>query len=182
MNIENLGPETIKGLIDNKLIKNISDLYDLNFDNLYNLKITYNNSNGDEKVRRLKEKSCQNILKSIEKSKDINFSNILFGLGIRYVGKTTAEKLTLNFKSIDKLIRATYKEIINVDEIGEKIAISVSKFFQVKENLLLISKLKNVGLKFHTTKNINYNSPINNFIFVISGSFINYTRNELKKL
>ena len=182
MNIEHLGPETIKGLIDNKLINNPSDLYDLNFNKLYKLNIIFKNSDGEEKTRRLKEKSCENILKSIKKSKDTEFSNILFGLGIRYVGKRTAELLTQNFKSIDDLIRTEYNKIIDINEIGEKIAVSVTKFFQEKDNILLISKLKSVGLKFYNKEKINYNAALNNLKFVISGTFKGYSRNELKKI
>jgi len=182
MNIEHLGPETIKGLIDNKLIKNASDLYDLNFNKLYNLNIIFNNSDGEEKSRRLKEKSCVNILESIEKSKNAEFSNILFGLGIRYVGKTTAELLTQNFKSIDDLIKTEYYKIIDINEIGEKIAMSITNFFQEKKNILLISKLKSVGLKFYNKEKVNYNSSINNLNFVISGTFKGYSRNKLKTI
>jgi len=182
MNIENLGPETIKGLLDNNLINNIADLYTLNYKSLYNLKIVFKNSNDEKKVRQLKEKSCENILKSIETSKSFPFANILFGLGIRYVGKTTAEVLTKHFKNINNLMNASYNEIIEINEIGIKIADSINNFFQKKENVLLISKLESAGLKFVEIEKLNYNSLIKDCKFVLSGSFVNFSRNELKRI
>ena len=116
MDIEFLGPETIKGLIE-KIILNLSDLYKIKYEDIIGLEFQTDN---DEKYRSLKDKSCKNILESIKRSKEKPFSSILFGLGIRYIGKTTAEKISDHFKSIDKLIDATYEEIISVDEVGVK--------------------------------------------------------------
>ena len=182
LNIEFLGPETIKGLIDNKLVKNIADLYKLNYHDLYDLKIEFKNSNGDRKIRSLKEKSCRNIINSISQSKNSNYSNILFGLGIRYVGKSTAEVLSEHFNSIKKLIDAKYDEIIQINEIGDKIAESICEFFKDNDNISIVSQLEKNGLKLFSKKKINIDSSIKNIKFVITGTFINYSRDELKNI
>ena len=182
VNIEFLGPETIKGLIDNDLIKNIADLYKLKYHDLYDLKIEFKNSNGERKIRSLKEKSCRNIINSISQSKNSNYSNILFGLGIRYVGKSTAEVLSEHFNNIKKLIDAKYDEIIQINEIGDKIAESICEFFKDNDNISIVSKLEKNGLKLYSKKKINIDSSIKNIKFVITGTFINYTRDELKNI
>ena len=182
LNIEFLGPETIKGLIDNNLVKNIADLYKLNYHDLYDLKIEFKNSNGDRKIRSLKEKSCRNIINSISQSKNSNYSNILFGLGIRYVGKSTAEVLSEHFNSIKKLIDAKYDEIIQINEIGDKIAESICEFFKDNDNISIVSQLEKNGLKLYSKKKINIDSSIKNIKFVITGTFINYSRDELKNI
>ena len=182
VNIEFLGPETIKGLINNDLIKNIADLYKLKYHDLYDLKIEFKNSNGERKIRSLKEKSCRNIINSISQSKNSNYSNILFGLGIRYVGKSTAEVLSEHFNNIKKLINAKYDEIIQINEIGDKIAKSICEFFKDNDNISIVSKLEKNGLKLYSKKKINIDSSIKNIKFVITGTFINYTRDELKNI
>ena len=182
VNIEFLGPETIKGLIDNDLIKNIADLYKLKYHDLYDLKIEFKNSNGERKIRSLKEKSCRNIINSISQSKNSNYSNILFGLGIRYVGKSTAEVLSEHFNNIKKLIDAKYDEIIQINEIGDKIAKSICEFFKDNDNISIVSKLEKNGLKLYSKKKVNIDSSIKNIKFVITGTFINYTRDELKNI
>ena len=177
MDIDKLGPETIKGFIDNNIIKVPSDLYNIKFNDIINLEFKLEDKG---KVRSLKEKSCNNILTSIEKSKSKPFSNLLFGLGIRFVGKTTAEKLSNHFKSIDNIINASYDEIIEVDEIGEKIAESVTIFFSDETNITHIQNLKVAGLKLEeeTTKNVS--NKLKDLIFVISGKFLNFSRDEIQ--
>ena len=180
MNIEFLGPETVKGLINEGLIRDISDLYLLKYDDIINLKF---NIDEEDKIRSLKNKSCENILRSIEKSKENEFSNVLFGLGIRYVGKTTAKKLAKSMKSIDAIISADYNKFIEVEEIGDKIAQSLIKYFNDSENLLIIEKLKSSGLIFsYEDTNQIKSSNLKNKIFVISGKFENYSREELQKV
>ena len=179
MNIEHLGPETIKGLLNNNIIKDISDLYKIKYENIINLEFKINKN---DKVRSLKNKSCKNILTSIKNSKNQPFSNLLFGLGIRYVGKTTAEKLTSYFKNIDTLINASFDEIIFVNEIGDKIADSIISYFSNKENLKLIERLKTSGLTFHEnqSKTESNENKLRDLNFVISGTFTNYSREEIK--
>lgn len=178
MDIDKLGPETIKGFIDNNIIKVPSDLYNIEFNDIINLEFKLEDKG---KVRSLKEKSCNNILTSIEKSKSKPFSNLLFGLGIRFVGKTTAEKLSNHFKSIDNIINASYDEIIEIDEIGEKIAESVTIFFSDETNITHIQNLKVAGLRLEeeTTKNVS--NKLKDLIFVISGKFLNFSRDEIQK-
>ena len=178
MDIENIGPETIKGLVDKDIIKNVSDLYKIKFEDIINLEFKLNE---EGKVRSLKEKSCNNIIESIEISKNKPFSNLLFALGIRYVGKTTAEKLTNHFKNIDNLINANFDEIISVEEVGDKIAESILKFFSNNENIELVNNLKRSGLIFSEKTQEMDSYKLEKFSFVISGKFINFSRNEIQE-
>lgn len=178
MDIEHIGPETIKGLVDKEIIKNVSDLYKIKFEDIINLEFKLNE---EGKVRSLKEKSCNNIIDSIEISKNKPFSNLLFALGIRYVGKTTAEKLTNHFKNIDNLINSNFDEIISVEEVGDKIAESIIKFFSNNENIELVNNLKRSGLIFSEKTQEMDSYKLENFSFVISGKFINFSRNEIQE-
>lgn len=178
MDIEHIGPETIKGLVDKEIIKNVSDLYKIKFEDIINLEFKLNE---EGKVRSLKEKSCNNIIDSIEISKNKPFSNLLFALGIRYVGKTTSEKLTNHFKNIDNLINANFDEIISVEEVGDKIAESILKFFSNNENIELVNNLKRSGLIFSEKTQEMDSYKLEKFSFVISGKFINFSRNEIQE-
>ena len=178
MDIEHIGPETIKGLVDKEIIKNVSDLYKIKFEDIINLEFKLNE---DGKVRSLKEKSCNNIIDSIEISKSKTFSNLLFALGIRYVGKTTAEKLTNHFKNIDNLINANFDEIISVEEVGDKIAESILKYFSNNENIELVNNLKRSGLIFSEKNQEMDSNKLEKFSFVISGKFLNFSRNEIQE-
>ena len=178
MDIEHIGPETIKGLVDKEIIKNVSDLYKIKFEDIINLEFKLNE---EGKVRSLKEKSCNNIIDSIEISKNKPFSNLLFALGIRYVGKTTAEKLTNHFNNIDNLINANFDEIISVEEVGDKIAESILKFFSNNENIELVNNLKRSGLIFSEKTQEMDSYKLEKFSFVISGKFINFSRNEIQE-
>ena len=178
MDIEHIGPETIKGLVDKEIIKNVSGLYKIKFEDIINLEFKLNE---EGKVRSLKEKSCNNIIDSIEISKNKPFSNLLFALGIRYVGKTTSEKLTNHFKNIDNLINANFDEIISVEEVGDKIAESTVKFFSNNENIELVNNLKRSGLIFSEKTQEMDSYKLEKFSFVISGKFINFSRNEIQE-
>ena len=178
MDIENLGPETIKGLINKSIINNPYDLYRIEYNDIINLEFDLNE---EEKTRSLKRKSCENILNSIEKSKSKPFSNILFALGIRYVGKTTAEKLTAHFKDIDRLMEASFDMIIQVDEIGDKIAESIINYFSLEENKELINNLKRIGLNLKEKNNDTQKSnKLGGLNFVISGKFLKFSRDSLQ--
>ncbi len=178
MDIEHIGPETIKGLVDREIINNASDLYKIKFDDIINLEFKLNDG---EKIRSLKEKSCNNIIDSIKISKSKPFSNLLFALGIRYVGKTTAEKLTSHFSNIDKLINADFDEIISVDEVGDKIAESIIKYFSDKKNIELVNSLKNSGLIFSEKIQEFESNKLDSLVFVVSGSFSSFSREELQE-
>lgn len=185
MDINHLGPNTIKGLFDKQLITGIADLYSLTYEDLNGLKFEIQNPiTGEIKTRSIKEKTAQNILDSLEKSKKVPFENVLFGLGIRYVGRTVAEKLAEHFKGIENLKKAEFRDIVSVYEIGERIAESVVDFFSQQENLELVSRLQNAGLQFQT--NTVSDSPQNQIFagktLVVSGVFSDFDREELKKL
>ncbi|MFZ9587455.1 MAG: NAD-dependent DNA ligase LigA [Crocinitomicaceae bacterium] len=169
MNIDGIGEETIEVLYDKRLIKDCSDLFQLNFDQLLDLD-------------RMGEKSANNMLKGIQEAKKIPFERVLFGLGIRFVGETVAKKLAQSFQNIDALMAATYDELIDVEEIGEKIAISVQLYFQDSANLALILRLKDAGLNFESVKKELVSETLNGKVLVVSGTFETFSRDELKEL
>ena len=169
MDINGIGKETIELMFENNLISNYSDLYFLNKESLLNL-------------NRMAEKSVENIFEGLENSKKVPFERVLFALGIRYVGQTVAKNLAKKFKSIDNLILKSYDELIEVDEIGDRIARSVVKFLTDSNNLKNIEKLKMVGLKFEIDSTIIRKSILNNKTFVISGVFKDHSREELKSM
>ena len=178
MDIEHVGPETIKGLINQKLLNDISDLYKLTYNKIIGLELKID---GENKVRSLKHKSCQNIINSIHKSKNNDFSKVLFGLGIRYVGKTTAEKLAKYFKNIENIKIASFDELIHLEEIGDKIAESLVKYFSDQENLMILDNLEKSGLKLdYKEKNLVKSDKLSGKRFVISGTFKNFSRDEIK--
>ena len=169
MNIDGLGGETIDLLLKNKLIFNISDLFFLDRNDLLPL-------------NRMAEKSVENLLQGIENSKSIPFERVLFSLGIRYVGETVAKVLVKHFKNIDSLIKADIDVLLNVDEVGEKIAYSVRNYFLETKNIQLVNILKQIGLQFELTYNQeNISDILNNMRIVISGVFDSISRVELKK-
>ena len=134
LNIENLGSETIEQLYREGLIKTVADFYTLKKEQLLPLE-------------RLAEKSAQNIIDGIEKSKQIPFERVLYGIGIKHIGETIAKKLVKNFGSIEELSRASVEELIQVEDIGDKIAESIAAFFSNEENRKLIERLKEYGIQ-----------------------------------
>ena len=169
MNIDGLGSETIKLLLKNNIIKNYADLYQLKYMDLIDL-------------NRIAEKTAKNIINAVNDSKKIPFEKILFALGIRYVGETVSKKLVNHFKSIDNLIEADEEELELVDEIGDKIAKSIIEFFQDNENINIIRRLKSYGLNFKKEKDEISSEKLKEINFVISGTFILKSREELKQL
>ncbi len=170
MNIDGLGRETIELLIQEGLITEISDLYQLKKEDVLPLE-------------RIAEKSAENLIAGIEASKKIPFERVLFGLGIRYVGETVAKVLVKHFKTIDAIINSDIETLIAVDEIGGKIAESVNAYFSEDKNLLLIEELKAAGLQFVST--IEDTSKSDNLAgdkIVVSGVFQQYSRAEYKKM
>lgn len=168
MNI-NCGEATINALYKAGFIKNISDLFDLTYEQIYSLE-------------GFKEKSANNLLKSIEKSKSVPFERVLFALGIRYVGNIVAKILSKNFKTIDNLQKASFEELIAADEIGDKIAESIINWFNDYYNTQIIRKLKIVGLQFESKTNENVIDILKGAKIVISGIFKKHSREELKKM
>jgi len=183
MDINHLGPSTIKGLFDKKIIENLSGLYTLTFDDINGLEFNLQDEEtGEIKTRSIREKSAQNIIHSIESSKSRAFPQLLFGLGIRYVGKTVAEKLAEHFGSIDKIMLASLQEINEVDEIGERIAESVVEYFSIEGNQHIISNLRNAGLILKMeAKEVSDKAQI--FAgkqLVVSGVFEHFERESIK--
>lgn len=183
LNIESLGPRTIKGFLNKNLIQNAAGLYSLKFEDINNLQFEeVDDETGEATKRSIKEKSAKNIIESIEKSKEIPFERVLFGLGIRYVGKTVAEKLAQHFVTIERLINASFEEIVNVHEIGERIAESVDSYFKNEDNLRMIKALIDAGLTFEVVKSEGADDTFKDLTFVVSGVFEGFGRDELKNL
>ncbi len=182
LNIETLGPRTIQGLIKQGLISNPADLFDLTYDQLMGLQL--DDEKGKTKGRSIKHKTASNILNSLELSKSTQFEDVLFGLGIRYVGRTVAEILAEHFGNIDKLMTATLEELVETPEIGERIAASVVGYFNNVSNLHIIERLKVAKLKLKIEKDHadSVESILSECIFVVTGTFDGYNREELKKL
>jgi len=169
MNIDGLGEETIDLLFEQGLATTIADLYELNYEQLFGLE-------------SFKEKKSQNIIDGLIASKQIPFERVLYGIGIRYVGETVAKKLARQFKSIDAIMKASFEELIAADEIGDKIAESIINFFAVESNLQLIEKLKEHGLQLTLSEEqlANATTKLEGLIFVVSGVFSKFSRDELK--
>ena len=170
MDIDGLGKETVILLYENHLISNIADLYNLNRNELLNLE-------------RMADKSVDNLLYSIEASKNKPFAKVLFGLGIRYVGETVAKKLVKAFSSIDSIREASREELIEVDEIGDRIADSLLDFFKDERNNLLIERLIQHGVPFKSDKQqARVNNVLEDQKFVITGLFQTISRENLKQI
>lgn len=170
MDIEGLGGETVDLLRKEGLIENYADLYDLRIEQIIPLE-------------RMAEKSAQNMINGIKKSKEIPFEKVLYALGIRFVGETVAKKLAKHFKSIDILMSASFETLIAVDEIGDKIADSIIEFSNDLGNVLLIERLKQHGVQLEVSAEEleNQSNTLQGKIFVVSGVFHQMSRNDLKK-
>jgi DNA ligase (NAD+) len=170
MNIDGLGAETVELLFKNDLITNYADLYELKEEQVIPLE-------------RMAKKSASNMIKGIEASKKIPFEKVLFALGIRYVGETVAKKLTKHYKNIDNLMNASFEDLVNVDEIGERIAQSILNFFKNPINIEIVNRLKSFGLNFSLDETLlsNITEKLQGLVFVVSGVFQEFSRNELKK-
>ncbi|WP_316806926.1 NAD-dependent DNA ligase LigA [Pedobacter agri] len=173
MNIDGLGDETIETFYKRGLINHISDLYTL-----------YQKADQLKEIERFGARSIENMLAGIEKSKEMPFEKVLFGLGIRYVGETVAKKLAAGVKNIDKLSTATVEELIAIDEIGQRIAESIVEYFSNPEHLRQIELLKLAGLAFEIEEKVITldSDTLIGKTFVISGVFEQYSREELKDL
>ena len=171
MNIDGLGPETVDMFYRLGLIKNTADLYQLTADDIKNLD-------------RMGEKSAENIIKGIEASKEVPFERVLFALGIRFVGETVAKKIAKSFNDIDELENANLEKLINIDEIGEKIAQSILTYFTNPLNRELIERLKSTGLQLYRREEAlsGYTDKLAGQSIVISGVFTHHSRDEYKEL
>ena len=170
MNI-NIGPETVEDLYEAGLVRNAADLYDLKINDLLHLE-------------RWAEKSARNLLDSLRQSKQVPFERVLYALGIRYVGETVAKRLAQAFLSLEKLEKASWDELVAVDEIGERIAQSVVAYFADERNRELVERLKNCGLQMEVPQEAlaNRSDRLKGLTIVISGTFSRHSREEYKAL
>jgi len=171
MDIDSLGGETIAQLFGAGLIRNIADLYELKKEDLL-------------KLDRMAEKSANNLLAGIEASKQVPFERVLFAIGIRHIGETTAKKLAHSFKSIDALSKASVETLLEVGDIGERIANTIVEFFADAENAAIIGRLRQHGLQFELSEEqmSNASDKLKDKTFVVSGVFSKFSRDEIKKM
>lgn len=165
----NCGEATVNALFNAGHLNNIADFYKLTFEQIYNLE-------------GFKEKSADNLLESINQSKSIPFERVLFALGIRFVGSTVAKILAKSFKTIDDIMQASIEQLTETDEIGERIAESVFNFFRNELNIKIINDLKTAGLQFEIIESEGETNILKGTKIVISGTFTNHSRNELKQM
>lgn len=171
MNIEGLGPETVDLFYQEGLIHDIADLYTLQTADICRLE-------------RMGEKSAENIIQGIERSKEVPYERVLFALGIRFVGETVAKKVAKAFRSIEALASANLDDLIHVDEIGEKIAGSIIQYFANEKNRILVERLRQSGLKLESDEEdlSGYSDKLKGMSIVISGVFARHSRDEYKAL
>lgn len=171
MNIEGLGPETVDQFYQEGLIHNVADLYSLSADDICRLD-------------RMGEKSADNIIQGIARSKEVPYERVLFALGIRFVGETVAKKVAKAFRSIDALAAANLDALIHVDEIGLKIAQSIMSYFADEKNRELVERLRSAGLKLEADEEdlSGHTDILQGKSIVISGVFSRHSRDEYKEL
>ncbi|MBO9693784.1 NAD-dependent DNA ligase LigA [Chryseobacterium sp.] len=171
LNIDNLGSETIEQLYRERLIENPADFYVLTKEQLLPLE-------------RMAEKSAQNIITGIEKSKEVPFEKVLYGIGIKHVGETVAKKLVKNFPTIEELKSATVEELCQVEDIGTKIAVSIVDFFQNSENVLMIERLKSYGVQLEKGENTNevLSNVLEGKTFLFTGKLSLFTRESAEEM
>ena len=170
MNI-NIGPETVEDLYEAGYVKNTADLYTLKVGDLLRLE-------------RWAEKSARNLMASLEESKQVPFERVLYGLGIRYVGETVAKRLASAFLNMEQLSKASLEELTAVDEIGERIAQSVIRYFADEKNQQLVNRLKEYGLQMAIAEDklANRSEKLKGLTIVISGTFSKHSRDEYKAM
>lgn len=169
MDIEGLGEAVVEQLLSEGLIKTYADLYDLKQDQLVPLE-------------RMAEKSAQNLIEAISNSKNQPLDRIIYGLGIRFVGKTVSKDLSSHFKSMKSLMQSDFEELVGINSIGPKIADSVIAFFRNEKNLVLINRLENAGLNFTMEETKLASQKLKDKKFVLTGTLPTLSRNEAKEL
>ncbi len=169
MDIEGLGGETIELLWENDMLKDIADIYDLNPMLL-------------AKLPRLGEKSAANILDGVRESKSVPFERVLFALGIRFVGETTAKYIAAHFRTLDAIASATIEELSEAEEVGQKIAVAITEYFADEHNLSIVERLRSAGLKFEVEDKQRSSNVLEGKSVVISGKFAGRSRDDMKAL
>ena len=182
MNIDSLGEGKIEVLYAQGLVRNVADLYDLTFDKLFGLEKVIQDENGKSKTLSFKEKTTQNILNGIEQSKNVPFERVLYALGVRFVGEVTAKKLARRFKNIDAIASATQEELVEVEDVGERVAESVIQYFNNTENLEMVMRLRSAGLQMEAGEESQAASDkLAGMNIIVSGVF-SVPRDDLKAL
>ena len=169
MDIEGLGGETIELLWENGMLQNIADIYDLNPQQLAGLP-------------RLGDKSAANILDGVRASKSVAFERVLFALGIRFVGETTAKYLASHFRTLDAIVNASAEELSEAEEVGSKIAIAITEYFADERNRAIVERLRSAGLKFEIEEKQRSSNALEGKSVVISGKFVGRSRDDMKAL
>lgn len=184
MDVETLGQGRIEILMSNSLVRNIADLYDLEYEQLLGLEKTITDPlTQTTKKISFREKTVENILSALEQSKKVPFERVLFALGIRLLGETMARKLARHFGSIEALENASFEDLIAINEVGEKMARSILDYFNDAEHLEIIKRLKKAGLQFETEKEEQpAEGKLSGSTLVVSGVFSKYSRDEIKAL
>lgn len=167
MNIEGFGESIVEDFYNEGYLKTICDYYTL-----------YNHKEDLKELEGFGEKSINNLLQNIEKSKENSLEKLLFALGIRYIGKKTAKILAINYRNIDKLMGAEYEDLVKIQDIGEVIADSVYKFFKEEKNINTINELKLLGVNMEYKGNESIDDNFNNKTFVLTGTLSKLTRDE----
>lgn len=171
MDINGLGDETVELLYCNGILKDIAGLYEITYDDIV-------------KLDRMADRSARNLIEGIQASRAIPYQRVLFALGIRYVGETVAKKLAAKFRTIDSLMQASYEDLMSVDEIGERIALSITEYFSEVKHRALIERLKAAGLQFENKEKEReiHSDILMGKSVVISGVFSKYSRDEIKQM
>ena len=183
MNIESLGEGKIELLIDRGLVQTPADLYDLTADQLLGIeKVFLDEETGKKRVVSFREKTVENILTAIDRSKGQPFANVLFALGIRYVGSTTAERVVDYFGSMDALMNAPYETLANVPDVGPRIARSLADWFADSENRVYVDRLRAAGVQLVSDRKevVREGDALADKTFLYSGTFAHFSREELE--
>jgi len=168
MNIDGMGESLVNQLIERGLVKNVGDIYDLTKDKLLGLE-------------RFADRSAQNILDEIKRSKDLPLERVIYGLGIRMVGERTAQFLAEHFGSMEALENANVEELQNVNEVGPRIAESIAEFFGNAANRKLVGRLRDAGLTMSGQRK-ERGTKLAGKTFVLTGTLAHFTRDEAKKM
>ena len=184
MNLDSLGEGKVEILYENGLVKNIADFYQLTYSQLLGIEKKFSGEDGKpDRIVSFREKTVENILAGIDQSRSVPFDRVLFAIGIRYVGETTAKKLARHFKNIDALSAATKEELMEVNDVGDRVADSIIAFFNNTENLEIVVRLQQAGLQFALTET--EEAGVSNVLagksIVVSGVF-SIPRDDIKKM
>ncbi len=169
MDIDGLGEETVELLFESGLVRDAADLYDLRAEQLACLP-------------RLGDKSAENIVRSVRRSTEVPFRRVLFALGIRFVGETTAKYLAAHFRSLDAVMAASREELTEAEEVGERIADAIAEYFADETNRTIIRRLRAAGIRTEEEEKALASERLCGLSFVISGTFARHSRDELKEL